>query len=368
MSSKVVIERLSARGESAIAVLRFGIIGPTRAALDALQRCAELYAGRPRTLPRTGMHALREVVLGPRIVEAVLIVRASATSFEVHTHGNEQLVAMHLERLHAVALACDFTVVDAREWQHAQIGEQTDTQLRRELMVMAQSAPSRIGLEACLFQFGPDGLLALRGSVDRADVERRSRLLAPFLRPSHVVLAGAVNAGKSTLFNLLVGRRRVRSGPTPGLTRDATSEVIVLTTGLPIVLTDVAGERLGAARTADGASTDSELEARAIARSHVWQERADLVLRVVDASQGDDAQFEASSARELVVATHADLLSMPHSDASASLSVSLTAGDLVETRRRIGAAITRALGAEVPDVGPAFVGPKTRSLALGEQA
>jgi len=65
----------------------------------------------------------------------------------------------------------------------------------------------------------------------------------PDFRPL-VVLAGAPNAGKSTLFNALLGRTRALASPTPGTTRDVLREPLTLATpaaGLEITLADLAG-------------------------------------------------------------------------------------------------------------------------------
>ncbi|MBN1291246.1 MAG: tRNA uridine-5-carboxymethylaminomethyl(34) synthesis GTPase MnmE [Candidatus Latescibacteria bacterium] len=58
-----------------------------------------------------------------------------------------------------------------------------------------------------------------------------------------IVLAGNVNAGKSTLFNTLLGKNRSIVNPTPGTTRDWIEEKIELD-GLPVNLVDTAGIRI----------------------------------------------------------------------------------------------------------------------------
>lgn len=55
-----------------------------------------------------------------------------------------------------------------------------------------------------------------------------------------VVLVGRPNAGKSTLFNALLGRTRVVASPTPGSTVDAITERLDAA-GCPVMLTDLAG-------------------------------------------------------------------------------------------------------------------------------
>jgi len=61
-------------------------------------------------------------------------------------------------------------------------------------------------------------------------------------RPARVVLYGLPNAGKSSLFNALVGFARVVVNPAAGTTRDVVSEMIALD-GWPIELIDGAGFR-----------------------------------------------------------------------------------------------------------------------------
>jgi tRNA modification GTPase len=61
------------------------------------------------------------------------------------------------------------------------------------------------------------------------------------VRGARVALVGPINAGKSSLFNALLGRRRALVSPRPGTTRDVLEASTELH-GLPVVLMDTAGE------------------------------------------------------------------------------------------------------------------------------
>ncbi|TVQ33109.1 MAG: hypothetical protein EA376_03375 [Phycisphaeraceae bacterium] len=83
-----------------------------------------------------------------------------------------------------------------------------------------------------------------------------------------VALVGPPNAGKSTLFNALLGRRRAVVSEAPGTTRDAIEETLDLAQdaaapGLAVRLVDLAGldEAIGARSRADEASQRAAREA-----------------------------------------------------------------------------------------------------------
>ena len=90
-----------------------------------------------------------------------------------------------------------------------------------------------------------------------------------------VVIAGRVNAGKSTLFNSLLARDRALVSSRPGTTRDFLTETIYID-GFPLDLTDVAGW--------DNRSRD-DLESRGIRRGIELLQEGDLVLLLLDASR-----------------------------------------------------------------------------------
>lgn len=90
----------------------------------------------------------------------------------------------------------------------------------------------------------------------------------------HVVIAGATNAGKSSLLNSLCQRPAAIVSPIAGTTRDVV-ETALDVGGFPVVLSDTAGLR-------DSADL---VEREGVRRARERVEQADLTLVVVDCSQ-----------------------------------------------------------------------------------
>jgi tRNA modification GTPase len=101
-------------------------------------------------------------------------------------------------------------------------------------------------------------------------------------KPWRIVLSGPPNVGKSSLINALSGQHRAIVHDHPGTTRDWL-EVQTLVDGWPVSLTDTAGIRQ---------SAENDIEAEGIRRSYMQIQRADLILLVVDASQGWTTQHQ----------------------------------------------------------------------------
>ncbi len=102
-----------------------------------------------------------------------------------------------------------------------------------------------------------------------------------------VVIAGAPNAGKSTLLNQLAGHDAAIVSEQPGTTRDLLRERIQIE-GVPLLLLDTAGLR---------ASGDA-IESEGMRRARVAMAHADRVLFLIDAQADPKAQgFEAERAQ-----------------------------------------------------------------------
>ncbi len=115
-----------------------------------------------------------------------------------------------------------------------------------------------------------------------------------------VVLAGAPNAGKSTLFNALLARTRAVAGPAPGTTRDVLVEPLDLARLAPgagrILLADLAGLDAGA-QGVDALAQQAARDALA---------DADLVLWCDPSGRFDPAAAPPTDAPLLRVRTFAD--------------------------------------------------------------
>ena len=121
------------------------------------------------------------------------------------------------------------------------------------------------------------------GALDRLSATyRRGRLLNEGI-PCAIV--GLPNAGKSTLFNALLGYERAIVTPVPGTTRDTVEERVNFG-GALLRLIDTAGLR----------ETDDQAERLGVERSRAAIERSELIFVVVDSA----AEPDETNGRELL--------------------------------------------------------------------
>lgn len=271
MSDPTIISCLTPPGKGAIAVL--ALRGPD--AWTATRTLFQRFSTRRKTassttaLPETptpGQIFLGLIGQGSRD-EAVLLVRAASPHswLEVHCHGGVEVVRLIEEAYHG----CGVQVVS---WQ------QFDASAT--LPVLADTATVRtaaIALDqwhgACARQLEHIHRLRTDGAHEDADrMLARLEQLIPVGRhlaaPWKVVVAGAPNAGKSSLINALAGFARALVSPVPGTTRDVVTTTIALD-GWPIELADTAGLR-DAAETLEQAGIARARQAIADANLRIW--------------------------------------------------------------------------------------------------
>jgi len=193
-------------------------------------------------------------------LDEALVCALSQNEVEIHLHGSPVLV-------HAVLVALETPERDGpltiEERALAQLPWAASESGARILLDQAQGAWRRF-VDDLARTHEPRRLVT--------EVESGSRVAAFTFRAPVVVLAGAVNAGKSTLFNVLVGSERTITSPEPGTTRD-----VVRSRGrlgrYVVEFVDTAGER-----DIDVSHGQAEIERAGIAHAVASRAQADLVL------------------------------------------------------------------------------------------
>lgn len=166
------------------------------------------------------------------------------------------------------------------------------------------------------------------------------------------VLAGAPNAGKSSLLNALAGEERAIVTPIPGTTRDIV-ETRVVWDGIAVRILDTAGLR----------ESGDPIEREGIARTRRAMRDADLVLAVLDGTQERLPAREETEAPVLAVVNKCDLgRRLPRTGYAGEYEVSAVTGEGLRALREGMKAALRLT--EVESDGGAVTNPRqTGALA-----
>lgn len=154
----------------------------------------------------------------------------------------------------------------------------------------------------------------------------------PLREGFRVVLAGPPNAGKSTLFNALVGDEAAITAAEPGTTRDVLLRAVALD-GVPFTFVDTAGLR------DEGAGA---IEQIGIARARAEAARADLVLWLGPEGEGPQQDSDLGGGVVWEIAAQCDRTDLPNKHA-ARFRLSAVTGEGVDAFR--AALVAHARGA-----------------------
>jgi tRNA modification GTPase len=289
--------------------------------------------------------------------EVVLAVKRGPPQpwLEIHCHGGREVVALLQEALAAQGVgACSWQELEQRTTDG-------DALALRALEVLPEALTARtaaivldqhagaLGREldrvaACLHNSDLDGAQHLLGTITKY-----AALGQHLTRPWRVVVAGAVNAGKSSLVNALLGFERSVVAPTPGTTRDVVTSRLVVD-GWPVELADTAGWR----------TTAEPLEQQGQQAAASAAAQADLCLWLLDGSAAPQWPADALPALRFAV-TKVDLsVAWDHGIVPEAVRVSAVTGAGVP---ELCAALARWLVPHVPPPGSAV--PFTPDLAAG---
>lgn len=350
-------------GRSAIAILR--ISG---------SRCREVIAaltGSPPPLARrASLRWLRAPATGERLDQALIAFFPAPNSYsgediaEIGVHGSRAVISAVVESLAAfpgvrAAEPGEFTRrafengkldLTAAEGVADLIDSETEFQRRQALRIAAGGLKERVdrwreltleiaGELESQIDFSDEGDVGdtdVSGVLTRTDIlrkefaeeleagERNGRLRNGVT----VVLAGPPNAGKSTLFNKLIGLERAIVSPRAGTTRDLLHADVDFE-GVPTTLIDSAGLR----------PSSDEVERIGVSRAEQAIENADIVvwLNAVDAT-GLPARVDG---RFIHIWTKADM----HPGPTGWLSIdSHSVTDVAEVARALGAKLRGLAG------------------------
>lgn len=267
--------RISASGAAALQVWRL------RAEIDSVRALLnwnpqqECVVGQPR-LVRIAANAQGE------LLDEALLCAKSASEFELCLHGGLGVARAWRAHLAAAGWNEGPPVTSERT-----AFLQARSPLQARLAWQAQAAPSQAGPLATPDQMRPwtDWARAARGEA-------------------RCVIAGATNAGKSSLMNAWLRQERVTVSPHAGTTRDAVEAGVLIGAGanaFELRLVDTAGF-WAAAQGSD---------ARAVAQSRAAIRDAWVVVWLVDQSQAIEAEvlaaLESAQAQDILLFSRAEL-------------------------------------------------------------
>ncbi len=219
-------------------------------------------------------------------------------------------------------------------------------------------------IEASIDFADEDGVAAQAVAMVRPRLKQFREVLSEALAQSEkaalvrrglrIVIAGAPNVGKSSLLNVLAGRKAAIVSEIAGTTRDVVEAPIVIN-GLPVSLADTAGLR---------EATDDVIEREGMARSQDEIASADILVWV--RTFAEDSSALPPRGADLIVFNKSDLVSREsiqlRNESEIAVSVKTEAG-LAELRKALSKLVSQKT-----DVGESAVMVRARHRNAIEQS
>jgi tRNA modification GTPase len=330
---------LTPAGSGAIAVIAIRGVDAWR----IVQRLFRPASGKPLpTLPveaatwfgRMGEGAGDEVIL------AVSSLQPEPT-IEVHCHGGQQVVRWLINQLKSEGcwkVPPEQLVNGNDAWKLLPHAKTLRT--AAILLDQANGAFDRAMVE--IEKARADGR-AVEADVLLDTIQRFESVGRHLIDPWRVAIAGAPNAGKSSLLNALAGFQRSVVAPIPGTTRDVVTVTLAFD-GWPVQIADTAGLHAGG----------DDLEREGIERARQQLAEADLCLWVIDAAGVQPTSRESFAFENGIVAERV-LPIVNKIDLPAAWDLSRLADAVrvsATTGQGIDSLIQRMVNALVPDPPP----------------
>jgi len=226
------VEEWTAAGPGGVSIVGVEGAGALELVARLVPRSGRLVPGR---LLFTELRARGEG--GGELLDEALVHVASPEHVELHLHGSPPVVRRVLAELGGEAEAGGARRgLETLAW--ARLPHAPSESCARMLLDQAEGALRRELEALCELPIGAEDELDAR----LAALLEGARLGGHLMRPPRVVLAGPSNAGKSTLFNRLLGVERALVDARGGTTRDALRAPCSLGEWT-VELVDTAGER-----------------------------------------------------------------------------------------------------------------------------